>query len=329
MTRKIWFSAACLILSAAPALAQEAVLLELYGKGVHAYFAGRTGEAMRRFNTAISAGSTDPRVYYFRGLTSLQYGDQGSAQRDFAKAGELEVADSDEFYDVSRSLERIQGPVRLEIEEYRLAARVNALERSRQLQYERYERIRRAEPNVTIPPEVEEPAPPVEEPAPPVEEPVTEPAEAPAEEPAAPSDPFSEPTEEAAPEPATEEPAMEEPAAEEPVMEEEAPADAPVEEMPAEEPPADATFEEPAPDVPSTEEPALDTPVDEPPADAPADAPADEPPAGSQGAFRGRSVDRIAAHQIANAGWRLWLLHPPLGLQHGWTAGGKARSSRY
>ena len=221
MARKFWLAVGYLCLSLAPAAAQEGVLSELYGKGVHAYFANRPWVALDHFNTAIDNGSQDPRAHYFRGLTYLQLGDEGSADSDFCVAAALETADSNEFYDVSRALERIQGRQRLVIERYRMQGRLEALQRTKQLEYDRYERIRRAEPNVTIPPEE---APPVEaqpgEPAPEAEPaaPAVPPAAAPAEAPAA--DPFAEEpveTTEPAMEEETTEPAGDEPpAADEP-----------------------------------------------------------------------------------------------------------------
>lgn len=283
MVRKLWLAVAFLGLALSSATAQEGVLSEIYGKGVHAYFANRPWKALEHFNSAIEAGSEDPRAFYFRGLTYLQLGDQWSADSDFQIAADYETKDSNEFYDVSRAIERIQGPQRLKIETYRTQARLEALKRAKQLEYERYERIRRAEPNVTIPPEEAPPvapaptqppavAPPnpfqeeeVEAPAdaePEMEEPVEEPAEDPA---------MDEPEEPAVEEPAVEDPAMdepEEPALDEPAVDEAAepaalepddavePLDAdavepemeePVEEaLPADEP---AVEEEPAPDA--------------------------------------------------------------------------------
>lgn len=253
MARKFWLAVGFLCLSWAPAAAQEGVLSELYGKGVHAYFANRPWVALEHFNSVLDNGSNDPRAHYFRGLTYLQLGDQGSADKDFRAAATLETADSNEFYDVSRALERIQGRQRLAIESYRTNGRLEALKRAKQLEYERYERIRTSEPNVTIPPEE----------APPAEALPEEPASEPAEEPAAPGaapvqDPFAE-------EPATKEPAADEPA--DPAMEEEATPEPAAEETPVEEPVAEPTTTE---EPPAVEEPAADPAAVEPDAAGPA-----------------------------------------------------------
>lgn len=131
------------------ATAQDAILLELYGRGVHAYFAGNSQQAIEYLSSAINAGSRDPRVYYFRGLSMQCQGYSGES--DLRYAAELEVADSDEFYGVGRALERIQGRQRLEIERYRTEARLAALQRQQQLRRQRYEDLEQAEPEVTTP----------------------------------------------------------------------------------------------------------------------------------------------------------------------------------
>jgi tetratricopeptide (TPR) repeat protein len=229
MFRNACLAIACLSFSITAAAAQEGVLSEIYGSGVHAYFAGRSDQALTLFTEAIDAGSTDPRAFYFRGLTYVQLGYSDAARDDFTRAAALEVKDANEFFDVSRSLERIQGPQRLGIERYRQLARLEAYKRARKLEYERYERIRRAEPNVTLPPEPDEPLP-------------------------APVDPFDTKPEMEEPELEPEMPA-EEPEVE--VIEEEA-------EMPAEEEPLPPEPDLPAPDEPLEVEPALEDPVPEP-----------------------------------------------------------------
>lgn len=217
MVRNVCLALACLSLSATAASAQEGVLSELYGAGVHAYYAGRPVKAHTLLTEAIDAGSTDPRAYYFRGLAYLQLGRADDARDDFTKAAELEVLDANEFFDVSRSLERIQGRQRLAIERYRQLARLDAYKRARRLEYERYERIRRAEPSVTIPPDdvdlvpspVEEVDEPFDDPdmdAPEMEEPDMDEPEAPEEEMIQPEAPLDED-----PFPADDDPAMDEP----------------------------------------------------------------------------------------------------------------------
>lgn len=241
------------------------VLTDLYGQAVHAYYAGHPQQASDLLNTAIDAGSRDPRAYYYRGLSNTRLGYSFEAASDFATAAAIEAADADQFYNVNRALERIQGNQRLAIEKHRIQARVNALRRSEEMRRQRYEQIHRAEPNVTVPVQPDEDLPsdtlperesetempveeaPAEEPADMDAEPATE--EAPAEEPAeemAPEEPAAEPMEE----PAAEEPAVEEPAAE-PIAPEEAPAAEP-------EPPAEAPDEA----LPEIEIPApTDTPA--------------------------------------------------------------------
>lgn len=259
--------------------AQDNILSELYGRGVHDYFAGRSQRALEQLTQAIDAGSRDPRAYYFRGLVQQQLGDCLAAEDDFRQAAALEVADSDEFYAVGRALERIQGNRRLEIERIRTEARLAEYQRQQYLRRQRYETIQGAEPEVTIPVQPEPlPADTLPERESETEMPLEEPAElpaAPGEEPAeSPADdPFGAPAEEmpAAPAdvPPTEAP-LEEPVipADEPLPPAEVPADAP----PAEAPPAEAPpAETPEVELPPVEEPAA------PPATEPAAPPADDP----------------------------------------------------
>lgn len=73
-------------LCTAPLQAQEAVLGQLYGSGVHAYFSGDYLKAYEKLTAASDAGSRDPRVYYFRGLVYLKLGRAGS-QYGFSERG--------------------------------------------------------------------------------------------------------------------------------------------------------------------------------------------------------------------------------------------------
>jgi hypothetical protein len=192
-----------LVLSCLPrcVAAQDAVLLELYGRGVHAYYAGQSHKAIEYLTSAIDAGSRDPRVFYFRGL-AMEKSFCGAGDSDLRYAAELEVADAGDFYAVGRALERIQGHQRLKVERYRTEARLAALQRQQQQRRQRYQDLRRAEPEVTIPvaPRPALPAPV----APPAEEEFEMEEEAPAVLPPAPvelpaEDPFGLPTEESEP----------------------------------------------------------------------------------------------------------------------------------
>ena len=160
----------------APARAQTDVLNELYGSGVHAFNSGQYRDAYNDLTMAIRSGSRDPRVYYYRGLAYLRLGRPHEAQGDFRKGASLEMADTDRFYPVSKSLERIQGQARAQIERYRSSARLVAYQTRERQRYERYERIRKNEPNVLMTPDeaTEMPSP--------AKEPATEPAEEPDEE---------------------------------------------------------------------------------------------------------------------------------------------------
>ena len=108
-----------------PAAAQDHVLGELYGSGVHAYFSGNYERALEFLTSAISQGSTDPRCFYFRGLTQMRMGFESVGKDDFRMGARFEAADPG-VLPVGRSLERIQGFTRLLLEKYRREARIQA-----------------------------------------------------------------------------------------------------------------------------------------------------------------------------------------------------------
>ena len=152
------------LLWTASSQAQDAVLGQLYGKGVHAYFSCDYVKAYERLNAVISAGSRDPRAYYFRGLAYLNLGRTPEAEMDFGKGAELESKDINKFYDVGRALERVQGSKRQLLESYRVQARMAAFEESERLRKVRYEAIKREEARV-LRQQVDEAAAEAKEPA--------------------------------------------------------------------------------------------------------------------------------------------------------------------
>jgi hypothetical protein len=173
MSRRLTVLAGGLVLlCAVPLAAQDPVLSEMYGSGVHAYFSQDFNQAYQDFTGAVDAGTTDPRCYYFRGLTFLQLGREDEARMDFEQAAQLEAHDVNQFYNVGRALERIQGSTRLMVEQYRALARVEAMKEAEKLRQERYGKLREAEGRVL---EAQAKAAPAEVPAPPPPSTVTGP----------------------------------------------------------------------------------------------------------------------------------------------------------
>ncbi|MCU0713299.1 MAG: hypothetical protein MUC43_14660 [Pirellula sp.] len=130
---KLALAALATLSSSGFALAQDP-LMELYGKGVHTYFRGDHSTGANVLSEAISAGLQDPRAFYFRGLCNMNTLGVESALADFEEGARLEMAGKTSV-DVGRSLERIQGQARVEIEKARtkakLAARSSILEQQR------------------------------------------------------------------------------------------------------------------------------------------------------------------------------------------------------
>ena len=115
--------ATCITWFIAPAQAQNVAIA--YEDGVNAYFAGRSGDAESYLSAAIEANSQDPRAYYFRALSLLCQGRTDLARGDLLTAATLE-AQQPHRYSIGSALERIQGPRRLMLEEYRRQARLAA-----------------------------------------------------------------------------------------------------------------------------------------------------------------------------------------------------------
>jgi hypothetical protein len=130
MLRKVALIAVgVLLLGVSSPRADEAVLDQLYGNGVHSYFGGDYSRAYETLSTTIRGGSHDPRVYYFRALAELRLGREPDATADFEKGAALEAADANGRYYVSQALERIQGSTRATLEQYRENARAVAMQR--------------------------------------------------------------------------------------------------------------------------------------------------------------------------------------------------------
>ncbi len=134
------------------ATAQDALLSELYGRGVHAFFAGNLEEAMTFLDEAAT-GNSDPRVFYFRGLVSAANGDSDAATADFAKGADLEANNQEQPYNIGRALQRVQGTTRLEIESIRRRARLERRKRELTKREIRYQKLQNAEKEVLVDPD--------------------------------------------------------------------------------------------------------------------------------------------------------------------------------
>ena len=275
--------AACTVVAA-----QEAVLAQLYGQGVHAYFAQDFVKAHELLSSAIDRGTHDPRVYYFRGLALQRLGRPEDAQADFSTGAEREAKDLNKFYNVSKALERVQGHDRVALERHRVEARVAAMEEAQRIMQARYEQRREAERHVLAgPPETVKPS--EIKPVKPIDTSSNDPFGAPAAGATEPADPPQEPA--VTPKPAENDPFGA------PAAKPEEPADMPAE-KPAERPAENDPFGTPAtkPEEPAAmpaEKPAENDPFGAPaakpeePAAMPAEKPAENDPFGAPAAGGG------------------------------------------
>jgi hypothetical protein len=100
---------------------------ENYGRGVHAYFAGRTAEAEELFSLALADSPNDPRILYYRAMALLRLGRAAEARGDMLAGAEIEAGQPGR-YAVGTALSRVQGSDRLLLERFRQQARARAAE---------------------------------------------------------------------------------------------------------------------------------------------------------------------------------------------------------
>ncbi len=271
-----------------------AEMTDVYGRGVHAYFANQLAAADSYLSQVIQAGSTDPLPYYFRAMARLHSGRRWEAIGDMRLGAAYEARDQGAAGGVGQALMRIQGADRQLLEQYRRDGRANhAAQQQVQIQarYQQLERregdvLRREKPlglgELITPAAAAQPAAA----APPTPQPQL-PAPSPAASPAADAQPAPEPA------PAPTEPRSPAPAAAagvDPFGQSESP--------PAAAPPAAAPAEAPAPEPAA---PADDNPFGAPEEPAPAAEPAaDEPPAAEPAAAEAPAIEPAPATEGAD-----------------------------
>ena len=146
---------------------QDELLADLYGRGVHAYFEGEFDTAHKLLSDAIEQKTQDPRCYYFRGATYTRLGRLDQATKDFQVGARLEAQDTQNTYPVNRSLQRLQGKVRITLETHRQQARLELRKYEERRQRVRYETLKAAEQEVLCAPKPQpQCAPQWESPAP-------------------------------------------------------------------------------------------------------------------------------------------------------------------
>ncbi|MBM4009824.1 MAG: hypothetical protein FJ286_00370 [Planctomycetes bacterium] len=126
---------------------EEQAISTTYGSGVHSYFAGDYARSHEILSQAIEAGTGDPRAWYFRGLAALKLGRLDEAEADFS-AGARRESENAGAWGVAKSLERVQGCERLQLERHRVRARVASLQEDRRRSRMRYLEVEAAEPEV-------------------------------------------------------------------------------------------------------------------------------------------------------------------------------------
>jgi hypothetical protein len=190
--------AGVLLIGGASARADDSVFDQMYGNGVHAYFGGDYSRAYDNLSAAIRGGSRDPRIYYFRAFAETRLGREQDAAADFQTGASFEATSGSQNL-VSQALERIQGPARTTLEQYRENARAVAVRTGPTQPSGAPFVLRReaAEPTTAPRPDQIRPLPPTgaagQAPgkAGPLGTVVIPPQRAPTEKPAEPADPFS------------------------------------------------------------------------------------------------------------------------------------------
>ena len=137
---------------------QDELVADLYGRGVHAYFEGEFDAAHKLLSDAIEQKTQDPRCYYFRGAVYTRLGRPDQATKDFEEGARLEALDVQKTYPVNRSLQRVQGKVRITLEVHRQQARLELRKYEEKRRRIRYETLKAAEQDVLRNPQPQAPA---------------------------------------------------------------------------------------------------------------------------------------------------------------------------
>ncbi|MFP6619669.1 MAG: hypothetical protein VB877_10015, partial [Pirellulaceae bacterium] len=127
---------------------QDQLLADLYGRGVHAYFDGQLEVSHKLLSEVIEQKTRDPRAYYFRGVVLTRLGRAEQATKDFDTGATLEARDLQRVYPVNRSVQRVQGKVRLTLETHRKEARLALRKYEEERRRVRYEALKAAEKDV-------------------------------------------------------------------------------------------------------------------------------------------------------------------------------------
>jgi len=131
--RRLRMTCLAVAMLASPAAAQSSewdAAAAAYGRGVHAYFAGRYGDAEASLARAQKVNPDDPRLFYFRALSLMRLGRSDEARSDM-QVGALLEAQRPNRYGVGAALQRVQGGDRLVLEKYRRQALAGALAHQR------------------------------------------------------------------------------------------------------------------------------------------------------------------------------------------------------
>ncbi|GAA5510548.1 hypothetical protein [Novipirellula caenicola] len=140
----------CLLTDSPSANAQNPILSEMYGRGVHSFYAGRYDDANKFLSMAIDNGIKDPRAYYFRGLVATSLGNTYQAEEDWRQGAELEARLGSNA-SIGRSLARFQGAERLKLEQIRQTARLELMANAASRSQQRYGEIENAAAAATPP----------------------------------------------------------------------------------------------------------------------------------------------------------------------------------
>lgn len=148
-----WMTLVLLGLAAGSAAGEDESAAELYGKGVHAYFAADYDQAVTWLTESIAKFDGDPRAYYFRGLALANESGVEAGLADFNQGADVEINRTDRpVYNINGALQRVQGSLRLELEKVRVATRQAAIERQKKRNLIRYEELKRRDEVVLFKP---------------------------------------------------------------------------------------------------------------------------------------------------------------------------------
>ncbi len=101
---------------------------QFYGQGFHQFWQGQYADSLRSLSLAVKYSPQDARAWTYKGLAELRLGDEAAGIDSLARAIVAERSGATQSHKLRAALERVQGDLRIQLENARILA-VAALSR--------------------------------------------------------------------------------------------------------------------------------------------------------------------------------------------------------